>query len=232
MIYIFPSIPKEKKLLLLPILVDLQKDKIFLFDKNIFYENWNSNIQKSHLLNYLLLNEDIEDIEFILQNKNSIEDYSFKEIIKKYDINDFIITIIYKNNNNLRVLSKVQFSKSYKIYNTTYNNIDIYNQLDLDKIINSLKTSYENYWKNINQINTSIKLPLTLFVNAKEHTKITELENALKTIDLVSTYDVSRINNKKIFYKIIYNGSPNQFLNDLKNKNVIVISQNQFWEVQ
>ncbi len=66
---IFPSIPQEKKLLLLPILVDLQKDKIFLFDKNIFYENWNSNIQKSHLLNYLLLNEDIEDIEFILQNK-------------------------------------------------------------------------------------------------------------------------------------------------------------------
>ena len=229
---IFPSIPQEKKLLLLPILVDLQKDKIFLFNKNIFYNNWNENIKKFHFLNYLLPNEDIEDINLLLKNSKSIEDYNFKEIIKKYDINDFIITIIYKNKDNLRVLSKIQFHKDNKIYNTTFNNINLSNREELFKVINNLKISYENYWKSINRINTSIKLPLTISINSKEHQKIKKFENAWDNIDLVSTYDVSKINNQRIFYKIIYNGSPNQFLNDLKIKDVIIMSQNQLWEIQ
>jgi len=229
---IFPAIPQKKNLLLLPILVDLQQDKILLFNNNIFYDKWNENIKKFHLLNYLLPNEDIEDVNLLSQNSKSIEDYDFKETIQRYDLNDFIITIIYKNNNDLRILSKVQFNQFYKIYNTTHKDIDLSNQDKLKLIINNLKTSYENYWKSINQINTSIKLPLTPLISAKEHQKITKLENALNDIDLVSSFDISKLNNKKIYYKIIYNGSPNQFLNDLKNKNVIIINQNQFWEVQ
>ena len=229
---IFPSIPKKKDLLLIPVMVDLQLNKISLFDNNIFYNKWNNNHERHYLLNYILPSEDLEDIGLLSQNSQSIEDYDFKKVIKKYDLNDFIIAIIYKNNDKIAVLSKIQLNKSLKVDNKKFETIDLFKEKDLNLILVSLKNTYENYWKNINQINTSIKLPLTLFVNAKEHTKITELENALKTIDLVSTYDVSRINNKKIFYKIIYNGSPNQFLNDLKNKNVIVISQNQFWEVQ
>lgn len=229
---IFPSIPKKKNLLLIPIIVDLQLDKIFLFTNNVFYEKWNKNNERFYLLNYLLPNEDLEDVNLLLQNSKSIEDYDFKEIIKKYDLNDFIITIIYKNNNELKILSKVQLNQFFKIDNQTYENIELSNEKDLELVLTNLKISYENYWKNINQINTSIKLSLTISVNAIKHEKIQMLENSLNELDLVSSFEISKFNNQNIYFKIIYNGSPNQFLNDMKNKNIIIMNQNQIWEVQ
>ena len=229
---IFPSIPQKKNLLLIPIIVDLQLDKILLFTNNVFYEKWNKNNERFYLLNYLLPSEDLEDVNLLLQNSKSIEDYDFKEIIKKYDLNDFIITIIYKNNNDLKILSKIQLNQSLKIDNQAYENIELSNEKDLELVLTNLKISYENYWKNINQINTSIKLPLTITVNAIKHEKIQMLENSLNELDLVSSFEISKINNQNIYFKIIYNGSPNKFLNDMKNKNIIIMNQNQIWEVQ
>ena len=229
---IFPSIPQKKNLLLIPIIVDLQLDKILLFSNNVFYEKWNKNNERFYLLNYLLPSEDLEDVNLLLQNSKSIEDYDFKEIIKKYDLNDFIITIIYKNNNDLKILSKIQLNQFLKIDNQAYENIELSNEKDLELVLTNLKISYENYWKNINQINTSIKLPLTIAVNAIKHEKIQMLENSLNELDLVSSFKISKINNQNIYFKIIYNGSPNKFLNDMKDKNIIIMNQNQIWEVQ
>jgi len=141
-------------------------DKILLFSNNVFYEKWNKNNERFYLLNYLLPSEDLEDVNLLSQNSKSIEDYDFKEIIKKYDLNDFIITIIYKNNNDLKILSKIQLNQFFKIDNQAYENIELSNEKDLELVLTNLKISYENYWKNINQINTSIKLPLTITVNA------------------------------------------------------------------
>jgi hypothetical protein len=229
---IFPSVPQKKNLLLIPILVDMQLDKILLFTNNVFYEKWNKNNERFYLLNYLLPSEDLEDVNLLSQNSKSIEDYDFNEIIKKYDLNDFIITIIYKNNNDLKILSKIQLNQSLKIDNQAYENIELSNEKDLELVLTNLKISYENYWKNINQINTSIKLPLTIIVNAIKHEKIQMLENSLNELDLVSSFKISKINNQNIYFKIIYNGSPNQFLNDMKTKNIIIMNQNQIWEVQ
>ena len=210
----------------------MQLDKILLFTNNVFYEKWNKNNERFYLLNYLLPSEDLEDVKLLLQNSKSIEDYDFKEIIKKYDLNDFIITIIYKNNNDLKILSKIQLNQSLKIDNQAYENIELSNEKDLELVLTNLKISYENYWKNINQINTSIKLPLTITVNAIKHEKIQMLENSLNELDLVSSFEISKINNQNIYFKIIYNGSPNKFLNDMKDKNIIIMNQNQIWEVQ
>ena len=131
---IFPSIPKKKNLLLIPIIVDLQLDKILLFNNNIFYEKWNKNNKRYYLLNYLLPSEDLEDVNLLLQNSKSIEDYDFEEIIKKYDLNDFIITIIYKNNNDLKILSKIQLNQFFKIDNQEYENIELSNEKDLELV--------------------------------------------------------------------------------------------------
>ena len=210
----------------------MQLDKILLFTNNVFYEKWNKNNERFYLLNYLLPSEDLEDVNLLSQNSKSIEDYDFKEIIKKYDLNDFIITIIYKNNNDLKILSKIQLNQFLKIDNQAYENIELSNEKDLELVLTNLKISYENYWKNINQINTSIKLPLTIAVNAIKHEKIQMVENSLNELDLVSSFEISKINNQNIYFKIIYNGSPNKFLNDMKDKNIIIMNQNQIWEVQ
>jgi len=144
----------------------------------------------------------------------------------------WFIKNIYLNNNNLKILSKIQLNQFFKIDNQAYENIELSNEKDLELVLTNLKISYENYWKNINQINTSIKLPLTIAVNAIKHEKIQMLENSLNELDLVSSFEISKINNQNIYFKIIYNGSPNKLLNDMKNKNIIIMNQNQTWKVQ
>ncbi len=227
---IFPSIPKKKDLLLIPVMVDLQLDQISLFNNNIFYEKWNDDNERYYLLNYILPSEDIEDVDFLLQNSKSIEDHDFEKIIKKYDLNDFIIAIIYKDNDNLTVLSKIKLNESLKVENKKFDNINL--SKDFNLILTNLKNIYENQWKNINQINTSIKLPLTVSINSSEHKKIQIFENGLNELDLVSNFEILRLNNNNIFFKIIYNGSPNGFINEIKTKGIEVNTQTQIWEVQ
>jgi len=229
---IFPSIPRKKDLLLIPVMVDLQLDQISLFTNNIFYEKWNNNHERYYLLNYILPTEDLEDIDFLSQNSKSIEDYDFKKIIRKYDLNDFIIAIIYKNNDELTVLSKIQLNQTFKINNKKFKTVDLFEEKDLNLILVNLKTTYENYWKNINQINTSIKLPLTISINAHQHKKIKILENNLNELDLVSSFKILKINNHYIYFRIIYNGSPNKFLSEIQMKGIEINTQNQIWEVQ
>ena len=229
---IFPSIPKKKDIVLIPIMVDLQSDEISLFNNNIFYEKWNNNYERYYLLNHILPDEDLEDVDLILQNSKSIEDYDFKKIIKKYDLNDFIIAIIYKNNNQITVLSKIKLNQSYKINSKKFETIDLLKEEDVDLILHSLKTIYEDYWKNINQINTSIKLPLTISIDAKQHEKIQIFENGLNELDLVSNFEILRVNNNNIYFKIIYNGSPKKFINEIKMKDIEIDTQNQIWKVQ
>ena len=228
----FPSIPIKKNLLIIPILVDLQLDKIFLFTNNIFYENWNVENKNYFLLNYLLPSEDIEDVKIINNNSKSIEEYNFKEIINRYDLKDYIVTIIYKNNNNYKILSKIQLNQSFIIHNQKFENINLDENKNLKKVIQQLKTIYENNWKKINQINTSIKLPLTVSVSSKNHKKIQILEKTLNKLDLISYFDVIKFDNENIYFKIIYNGSPKKFIKDLKENKITLVSENQIWKVQ
>ena len=229
---IFPSMPKKKELLIIPILVDIQEDKISLFNENVFYSNWNIKIENFFLLQYLLPNEDLEDLNIITQNKDIIEDYDFKKIIQKYDIDDFIITIIFKNKDEIRVLSKISFNGISKIKNIEFNNIDLESEEQIEDILTKLKNTYENYWKEINKINTSIKLPLTISVDSKSVNKIENLENILSKMDLVSSYNILKFDSNYIYFKIIYNGSPKKFLQEMIENKISIETQGQIWRAR
>ena len=206
-----------------------------MFNNNQFYKNWNKQNQRYYLLNYLLPNEDLEDLEdlnLIYKNNQSIEKYNFKKLINKYDINDYIVIIIYKNRDTLKILSKINLNNSIKIDNKKFDNINLSNQNEFDDVLHELKTSYENYWKNINQINTSIKLPITISIKTKENKKIKNLEETLDRLDLVSKYEIIKFDNKKTYIKIIYNGSPAKFFDEMINENFTIIKENLFWEIQ
>ena len=88
------------------VLIDNDKDQIFLYENNPFFKNWNINKEKYFLINYVLIDEDIEDLKLVNENKDNIENYQFDDIIKKYGIDDYIISIFFKNKKELRILSK------------------------------------------------------------------------------------------------------------------------------
>ena len=81
-------------------------------------------------------------------------------------------------------------------------------------------------------INTSIKLPLTLYLSAKNYEKIQLFEKTLESLDLISEYMVFSFNSEEIVFKIIYNGSPDKFFDEIKNKGLDIEKYNQNWKIQ
>ena len=229
---IFPSTPIKNKVLLIPILVDNDLDSIYLFSDNIFYQKWNDNNKNYYLLDYLLPSEDLEDIKKIQEMSSTIENFNFTELIAKYDLQDYIISIIFKNKNEFRVLSKIFLNNSLKIDNQTYYKIDLNREKDFEVILDSLKTIYENYWKKNNEINTSIKLPLTISIKSNDYEKIQEVEEILNSIDLISKFYILKFDSQNTYYKLIYNGSPKTFLNDFSKRNINLIMENNIWNVK
>ena len=229
---IFPSIPIKNKVLLIPVLIDTQTESIHLFNNNIFYNKWNDEKNNYQLLDYLLPTEDLEDLNKLYEMSNSIETFDFINLIKKYDLKDYIISIIYKNNNEIKILSKIYFDNSLKINNQTYLNINLTNKNDFNIVLKNLKNIYEDEWKKNNEINTSIKLPLTISINSKDYKKIMYLEESLSSIDLISNFYILNFNNEYIQYKVIYNGSPKTFFNDMNNRYFDIVMENNVWTVK
>ena len=226
---VYPSQIINKKFLFIPIIIDENINDLSIFSNNPIYQNWNSNIKTYELIEYLLPSEDLEDLSLIKQNLNSLETYDFKEIIKKYDLNNYIISLIFKNNNEIRVLSKIYNDRSEIIKNNSFQNLNLNNDQDLSIFINSLRNLYEDTWKRLNEINTSIKLSIVVKTENDNLNKSTRFELDLNDIELVNDYSIQKFNKKFIFYEILFNGTVQNFINIMENKNYNLNTQKKIW---
>ena len=229
---VFPSQPIEKNVLFIPIIIDENNDEVLIFSESNLFKKWNLDIQNYHLLKYILPSDELEDFNLIKNNLNNLENYHFKEIIQRYNLKDYIITIIFKNNKEVRVLNKINFQDKISIKNLSFKNIDFTNDIEIKTFIENLKSIFENYWKSKNEINTSVKLPLTISIDNYDYSKISKFELVLNNIDLIYDINIYKFNNKNNIYKIIFNGSPDYFLKIMKDKNYEFDTQNQIWHVK
>tara|TARA_B100001093_G_C26781027_1_gene994625 strand:- start:584 stop:1567 length:984 start_codon:yes stop_codon:yes gene_type:complete len=226
---IFPSLPIKKDVLFIPIIIEANKNLTLMFSENYLFNNWNSNIKKYHLLNFILPTEDLEDYNLIKNNSENLETFNFEKIIKKYNLEDYIIAIVFKNNDEIKVLNKINFNNKLNLKNLKFENLSLKNEKEYEKLIENLKVTYENYWKSKNEINNSIKLILTLSINNDDNSQISKFEETLSNIDLIYDFFIFKFNNKNNIYKIIFNGLPDNFLNIMKDNNYNFDTQNQIW---
>ncbi len=226
---IFPSIPKKIDLLLIPILIEKNITDIKYFSDNEIYKNWNIKNEHHYLINYILPSDEIEDREIINNNYKNIESFDFKDIINKYNLNNYIILLVNENSNIIQVLSKIFLNENYEIINVSYENLNLKNKKNLHFIISDLKKKFEDTWKNLNIINSSIKLPITISIDSKNNNKIEEFEIFTNNFDLVYSTKILMFNNNYISYKLIFNGSPNIFFEEAKKNGFIFKKKNQNW---
>tara|TARA_Y100000741_G_scaffold341634_1_gene304058 strand:- start:647 stop:1714 length:1068 start_codon:yes stop_codon:yes gene_type:complete len=226
---IFPSQQKKKKILFIPLIIDEDKRDLILFSENIFFKNWLKKKDNNFQLVYVLPAEDLDDIQTIKSKYDFLEEYDFKEIINKYSLESYIISLIFKDDNDLRVLSKIKLSDRMVLDNRIFKN---FQNEDLLETINQLKVIYEDYWKSENLINTSIKLPITIAIQISEDLKIKKFEETVKKFDLVSSFQVSKLDNKKIYYKVIFNGTPKSFILEIAKFGYELDVKNKIWMVK
>ncbi len=226
---VFPSIPLKKKILFLPVIIDENKRELLVFSNNKIFDEWNNDNNNFQLLEYILPTEDLEDLRLIKDKFDFIEEYDFKEIINKYDLSDSIIALIFKGKNQLRVLSKMNIQNIVTIKNQSFENFNIDEISQIKKIVNELKIIYEDYWKDSNQINTSIKLSLNIKVNNNDNLKISNFEKKMSELDLVYDFYIKKFNKDFTHYHIIFNGTPDIFLKNMNDYNYKFETQNKEW---
>ena len=229
---IFPSTPIRKKFLFIPIIIDENKKDLLIFYNNKIFENWNKDLEKTHLIEYVLPTEDLEDLTTIKKNYEKIEQYNFEEVVEKYDLKDTIISLIFKNKNELRILSKITYNNFIVLKNQSFLEGNINEKEKVQKLIKELKTVYEDYWKKINQINTSIKLPLNIKISNKNNNFLFNFEKNLNEIDLINYFFIKKFDKDFTYYQIIFNGTPKTFLKIMEEKNFDFNTQNKIWTIK
>ena len=121
---IFPSIPIKQKILFIPIIIDENKKDLLIFSDNKIFNEWNTFSKSSYLLEYILPTEDLEDLNIIKNKFETIEQYDFKDITAKYDLKDSIVALIFKNEKEIRVLSRILIKDN--LIAVSINIIDLY----------------------------------------------------------------------------------------------------------
>ena len=226
---IFPTQIIQETFLFLPIIINQGGEDLAVFSDNRVYERWNNFNKKTYLIKYLLPTEDLEDMNLIKSKSINIENYDFDQIITKYFMKHSIIALIFKNNNEIKVLSKIDIKDKKIIKNNTFKNFDFENINEIKVFIEQLKIIYDDLWKEYNQINTSIKLPLFIKVSNKDTMVSLRFENVLNSVDLISSYTINKFDKDFIYYEIIFNSTPTNFLNLMSNKNYNFDTQKKIW---
>jgi hypothetical protein len=226
---IFPAQIVKKLFLFIPIIVDQSKTDLLVFSNNPVYKNWKEENIKSHLINYILPTEDLEDLNLIQDNYLELENYNFEKIIEKYYLENSIIALFFKDENQIKVLSKINIKENKVIKSNSFKDIDLNNSENLKELIYSLKIIYEDFWKENNLINTSIKLPLSIKINNEDLNLSSKFEEALDKIDLISNYSINKFDKNFVFYEVIFNGTTKNFINIMKDQNYDFDTQNKTW---
>jgi len=229
---VISSVPENTEVLFIPILIDTQSNEIKYFNENYFYNNWNNVNKKYFLINYNLPDENIENFRIFQNIKNNLEGNDLSEITDKYDFKNIFIVIFYENKSNLKIFSKISFSDSNFKFNYNQKNINYEDNKILDQIILNLKNLYEDKWKLVNKINTSITIPIKISIKNKNFIISDKLENILNQSDFVYEYEIEKMNSEEIIYKIIYNNNPEKLLNTLKLNDININSSSDIWNIK
>ncbi len=229
---VISSVPKNADILLIPILIDIQTNELKYFNQNYFYNNWNKVNENYFLLKYNLPDENIENFNLFQRIKNNIENNDLSEITSKYNFKNIFVVIFYKNNNELKIFSKIRFSNSNFTFNINQNNVNYDDKESLNKVILNLKNVYEDKWKLLNKINTSIVIPIKISVKNSNFRLSDKLENVLNQSDFVYEYKIEKMNSKEIIYKVIYNSNLDKLLNSLEASGININSSGDIWNIE
>tara|TARA_B100002051_G_C16658659_1_gene597919 strand:- start:83 stop:1156 length:1074 start_codon:yes stop_codon:yes gene_type:complete len=227
---IFHSRMIEKKVLFVPIFIDLQQDSLLLFDENPFYKSWNNEEINHFLLKYILQNEDLDDYKLIKERINFIENYDFKEIISKYELNEnYIIFIIFKDNENFKTFSKFNINSIQSNFKQEFKSFQFDDSKEIKKLIKTMKIRYDDEWKKINLINSSIKLNIQINLDSKNISLIKKIEKILYEIELIEKYNINYFDNETTSYLILSNSTPDKLIKEFEKFNIKVSSDNNIW---
>ena len=220
----------NKELFLLPILK--KKNKIYIFNQNFFYDQWNK-IAKDTLIEFILPQENIEIIQNVNLKKNILLDLELSNILKEYSEKNLALVLIEDNGlNEEKIYFKVRILGKNIIKNINIKRNNLGEDEFYKNIIFKVKKEIINLIKSQNLID--IRTPSFLnaeFITGKKNSLV-ELNLRLKKIDLVEDIYIQQFNNKTVYLKLKYLGKLNKIIKQLQDQNIILKLTDNQWTIK
>tara|TARA_Y100001958_G_C21147847_1_gene484754 strand:- start:81 stop:1127 length:1047 start_codon:yes stop_codon:yes gene_type:complete len=227
---IFYSEITNKEFYLLPILK--KGDQLFIYNKNYFYQNWNS-INRNEVIEFILPLENIEVIQKINLEKENLIGLNLKEIFKEYSRSNYGIVLIDISNPkkekiylNIEILGK-NIAKSLNIQNLYSDKEEYY-----EKLINEVSLVITNLVKSQNLIDVRTPSFLNIKLKINKRNNLETLNKRIKKIDAINNMYVQELNKDYILIKLKYLGKLDKIINQLKKNRIILEQRENEWSLK
>jgi hypothetical protein len=221
-------------LTLLPILI--KEKEVFLYSDNFFHKNWieqkNKKINTNNeFINYNLALENIEDLEYINNNKENIDLIDIKKINSFNNGTNYVLLIIYYTEDKFKAFIK-----------TSIKNINIDRNIDLiffqndenksfEEAIVAIKKEIIQIWKEQNLIDVNTPSFLDFFLKIKQKDDYLKFKFILDSIDIIETYSVLEMTSSYSKIRIKYRGKVNKIKDKLSEQKVDIQILDNIWKL-
>ena len=221
----------DKEIYLLPVLDD--NEQLNIFNNNFFYQKWN-NFGENNLIEFILPLENIEIIQNINSNKNSIFDLDLRNLFQEYSNKNLCLLVIQLKKNSLqakvflktKILGK-NISKNIIVKITNNDKISLN-----EKIIIEAKNELENIIKSQNLVDVRTPSFLNVKLILENDNDLVELNKRLKKIESIENIFVQEFNNKYIFLKMKYLGKITKIIKQLENQKILIKESGGQWSLK
>ena len=220
----------NKELFILPI---LKKDnKIYIYNKNYFYENWNE-VYDTELIEFILPLENIEVIQNANLKKSNLLDLDLHNLFIEYEEKNIILVIIEdKNLQEEKIYFKTKILGKNIIKNINIKRLDLNEDDFYKKIIIQVKQEIINLVKTQNLIDVRTPSFLKVQLNSNKKNNLVELKKRLKKIDSIENIYVQNFNNNSVLLKIKYLGKLDKVIKQMKAQKIILNSFDNKWSIK
>ena len=186
-----------------PILI--LNSELQVFSKNKFFEEWNVEEDFDNI-DFVLPVENLDDIAFIKNNLSVLEETNLSQLVDNYEIKNSAILILRYDENILNVFLKTNFNSLRKLKKIELKVKNLQDKKVRESVINSLKYSIHDMWKEQNLIDISVPSYLTVNAPIKEVNSLGKIIKKIEKISLVTDYYIEKLDKNSAKIKIKYLG--------------------------
>ena len=199
-----------------------------LTDDNNYYKYFKNSNNMSHIRYLQIPNLDFND-RFIF-NEYHFKNEVFKQnnlLNKKYGTKyQILINSINKDNINIYDVHLFYNNQKYFVAKIPTNN------LNFDKIFDNILLKVINKWKQINQINTSLKNELECKININNINQLRHVRSLLQSNILIQNLTLKSIELNNNLYSIAYIGNSENFKNYLEANRLILFNHSNLCNIE
>ena len=202
-----------------------------LITKNKFYEEWNK-IKTSDNVNFILPLQNIDDINFIRNNLENLEEIDLSNLVKSYNIKNSTIVILRFDKKKLDVFLKSNLSgvKKYKKIDFKLDSLD--NETVREDIISNLKSYTVELWKEENLIDIATPSYLTLNFEIKNQDSFKRIIENIKKISSIESFSIQNFDEKSARIKVKFFGKIKTLQNGLIENGLEIQFLDEQWNLR